>query len=144
MPAVFRPALATLCLPYAQCDASVMQCTLSNSSVACWPTRDALFSAARALELLLLQELAAANCRRLLDFCRRLQAAVSAEALHIPPGYAQLGGTAQRQAAIPAAAPLDFHEALALASACWLAADGSRGSALQVSVGLSQRLAAHS
>lgn len=36
-------------------------------------TRDALFSAARAVELLLLQELAAANRRRLLDFCRRLQ-----------------------------------------------------------------------
>ncbi len=110
----------------------------------CRPTQDALFSAVRSLELLVQQELAAANRRRLLDFCRRLQAAVSAEALHIPPGCAQLGGTAQQQAAIPAAAPLDFHEALALASACWLAADGSRGSALQVSVDLSQRLAAHS
>lgn len=91
-----------------------------------------LFSAARALELLLQQELAAANCRRLLDFCQRLQAAVGSEALHSPLGCTVLGSPAGQRAAAEAAAPLDFHEALALASACWLAAEGSRGAALQV------------
>lgn len=99
---------------------------------ACRSTRDALFSAVRALELLLLQELAAANRRRLLDFCRRLQAAVGNEALHSPLGCALLGGTEQQPAAVEAGAPLDYNEALALASACWLAADGSRSAALQV------------
>jgi hypothetical protein len=99
--------------------------------------RDALHSAARRLELLLLRELAAANLRRLLDFCRRLQAAVGTGALRSPLAALLLGPHEQRQRQV--AAPqqqVDYNEAVVLAASCMLAADtccgSTRGVSLQV------------
>jgi hypothetical protein len=97
-----------------------------------------LHSAARRLELLLLRELAAANLRRLLDFCRRLQAAVGTDALRSPLAALLLGPHEQHQRQV--AAPqqrLDYNEAMVLAASCMLAADtccgsSTRGASLQV------------
>lgn len=49
---------------------------------ACRPARDALFSAVRRMERLLLAQLAAANRRRLLDFARRLRVGQAGWVLH--------------------------------------------------------------
>lgn len=97
------------------------------------PARDALFSVARLLERRLQAELAAANLRRLLDFCRRLQSAVGTDALGSPLASRLLGSAEQQAAAAEAQPDLDYSGAVALAASCLLAADGcGRGAALQL------------
>ena len=126
-------------LPYPCCTA-VIPLLLTHRFLCCRPMRDALHSAARRLELLLLRELAAANLRRLLDFCRRLQAAVGTDALHSPLAALLLGAHQQRQHQLAALGQqqLDYNEAVVLAASCMLAADtccgsSTRGASLQVS-----------
>lgn len=75
-----------------------------------------------------------------------LQAAVGNASLHSPLAHALLGTPAQQAAAAAAAPQMDYSEAVALASACLLAAEGARGASMQVGwcVGVWVGVAAHS
>lgn len=108
--------------------------------VACRAARNALHTAVRRLERALLRELAKANQRRLLDFCRRLDAALdpavpsSGAVARLLPGQRMAPeAAADGRGLLPG---LDHNAAIVLAASCLLASDsccsGGRPTSLQV------------
>ncbi|KAI3425137.1 hypothetical protein D9Q98_008908 [Chlorella vulgaris] len=102
--------------------------------------RNALHTAVRRLERALLRELAKANQRRLLDFCRRLDAALdpavpsSGAVARLLPGQRMAPeAAADGRGLLPG---LDHNAAIVLAASCLLASDsccsGGRPTSLQV------------